>query len=883
MGIETIIAMIPKGGKYAKSVVNFVHKVPQNWEKFKSAIQQIDGILKKGKLRLDGKQKTNFEANKNILKTHEKVTKEKVKYEDITQKMWKDRKEYPPFNVSKKDFTRGWKPTVYERQNLRNIYKDKLNPPERLYTKEMEAIDEELNELMLYGNSKYAHLTAEAKAALFEKLQTEMQKLIKIAKDSDPTKLSLSQLNKKSQSLQKRIREIVENPNIKGTVLEGPKRDMIKALYDSENAALTNARHALIRKNSELKYGKKYPVLDPENDSFIILGLDEFGHPIKMSRFTGKFSATKDKTTGELTSAEGTSFYDKWNSKTGTMRKEGEEVFHETLNSEGKVIMSNPEYKLPKRGNMELEKEFYTDLSTSALAKKGYELKDIDMIVKGREARKYLEKTKHKDHNIAMHEQTSTNEIGSVLEDLYNRGDDIYKMTMKEWVTKIPEYFAEGGRTGFHRGSLRHQKEHDYQAYEKEGNFMKYLKLSGDRARMSSPEHWINRLVNPNMKVLQKRDDFETMQKERFMYGEHIPPNVFKKILLDIKGLLKKEKRNKHATGGISNLFRERQGFQDGTTMDLKYINPAFDTSEGMLSGVGGFPIVPAAVSGIALALSQKDKDKKVPQKKEGPKLPDPKPPFKIGDLIIDFIVANSRQPTPSEELRLKEILRVAKEKSLSKDRKLTDEEWKDYVEENSYELGPYEEELTGNETIAELDDKIAESRAYERQMYDEYKTGKLDKYMSMDAKLERVLSADDAGRPSGYDPDEEEEIREYGDEKDRIAIAKMNEVEERAKAKASGSPWYTDPKTLTPEEELRKEFPGIDDRLIKNILRDKNPQRIEEVKQTMREALKMLEKGMSHDDVLKIFKDTSRKKNATGGLIPGYATGGVSNLFRSR
>ena len=45
-GIETIIAMIPKGGKYAKSVVNFVHKVPQNWEKFKSAIQQIEGILK---------------------------------------------------------------------------------------------------------------------------------------------------------------------------------------------------------------------------------------------------------------------------------------------------------------------------------------------------------------------------------------------------------------------------------------------------------------------------------------------------------------------------------------------------------------------------------------------------------------------------------------------------------------------------------------------------------------------------------------------------------------------------------------------------------------------------------------------------------------------
>ena len=68
-------------------------------------------------------------------------------------------------------------------------------------------------------------------------------------------------------------------------------------------------------------------------------------------------------------------------------------------------------------------------------------------------------------------------------------------------------------------------------------------------------------------------------------------------------------------------------------------------------------------------------------------------------------------------------------------------------------------------------------------------------------------------------------------------------------------------------EEELRREFPGIDDRLIKNILVDKNPQRIAEVKQTMREALKMQEKGMSPDEIIKIFKDTTRTKQASGGI----------------
>ena len=267
--------MIPRGGKFAKSVVNFVHKTPQNWEKFKSAIQQIDDVLKKGKLRLDGKQKTNFEANKNILKIHEKVTK-KVEVPPSVKK------EFPAFNISKEDYTKGWKPTVYERQNLRNIYKDKLNPPERLYTKEMEAIDEELNELMLYGNSKYAHLNQEQKVALHEKLQAEMQKLIKIAKKNDLSNLSLSQLNKKSHDLQKRIREIADNPNIPGTVTEGPKRDMIKILYDAEQPSLTKARTELTRKNSELIYGKEFPILDPKDEGWIILGIDEAGYPVPL-------------------------------------------------------------------------------------------------------------------------------------------------------------------------------------------------------------------------------------------------------------------------------------------------------------------------------------------------------------------------------------------------------------------------------------------------------------------------------------------------------------------------------------------------------------------------------------------------------------------------
>ena len=71
-----------------------------------------------------------------------------------------------------------------------------------------------------------------------------------------------------------------------------------------------------------------------------------------------------------------------------------------------------------------------------------------------------------------------------------------------------------------------------------------------------------------------------------------------------------------------------------------------------------------------------------------------------------------------------------------------------------------------------------------------------------------------------------------------------------------------------SPADEIRREFPGITDDLVNNILTDKNPQRIEEVKATMNEALKMGEKGMGPDQIIDIFKKTPRTKNADGGLI---------------
>ena len=65
----------------------------------------------------------------------------------------------------------------------------------------------------------------------------------------------------------------------------------------------------------------------------------------------------------------------------------------------------------------------------------------------------------------------------------------------------------------------------------------------------------------------------------------------------------------------------------------------------------------------------------------------------------------------------------------------------------------------------------------------------------------------------------------------------------------------------------LKLKYPGISDELIAKIMADDDPQRVAEVMATMDEAFKMMDKGMSSDEILKAFKTTPRTKNAGGGL----------------
>jgi hypothetical protein len=66
---------------------------------------------------------------------------------------------------------------------------------------------------------------------------------------------------------------------------------------------------------------------------------------------------------------------------------------------------------------------------------------------------------------------------------------------------------------------------------------------------------------------------------------------------------------------------------------------------------------------------------------------------------------------------------------------------------------------------------------------------------------------------------------------------------------------------------QLKIKYPGITEDLIQKIMIDDNPQRKAELLATLDEAFKMMDKGMSPDEILNAVKNTPRTKQADGGL----------------
>ena len=89
------------------------------------------------------------------------------------------------------------------------------------------------------------------------------------------------------------------------------------------------------------------------------------------------------------------------------------------------------------------------------------------------------------------------------------------------------------------------------------------------------------------------------------------------------------------------------------------------------------------------------------------------------------------------------------------------------------------------------------------------------------------------------------------------------------------------EPMGLTAEDIYAKYQNKISDDLLKNIVKDNDPQRQAEVMGTLDEVLTMMDKGMDKDQIMNVLKNMKRTKNKDGGRI-GFSVGGIDKARRA-
>jgi len=179
--------------------------------------------------------------------------------------------------------------------------------------------------------------------------------------------------------------------------------------------------------------------------------------------------------------------------------------------------------------------------------------------------------------------------------------------------------------------------------------------------------------------------------------------------------------------------------------------------------------------------------------------------------------------------------------------RQLTDDE----IEFYEQEIGDSETWMNDG-TVGEAEKALKDRREYISDMELEYKKGNLNPGPGEKGRKEFLES-------------KLEEMEMSGDKR----LMSTDEIEELSNMDLESE--MNVAKGLAPKMverlQLKERFPGLDDELVERILIDDNPQRKAEVIATIEESYKMLEKGMDPEDIISTFKNTSRSKNASGGL----------------
>ena len=201
----------------------------------------------------------------------------------------------------------------------------------------------------------------------------------------------------------------------------------------------------------------------------------------------------------------------------------------------------------------------------------------------------------------------------------------------------------------------------------------------------------------------------------------------------------------------------------------------------------------------------------------------------------------------------------------------MTVDEYEDFVEEvgGADQLEAY----NFDGTVGDAERILKEKKAYEEEMYQQYKMGKLDpeagdKSPARKRFLEQKLADMEASGDSKLMTREEiEELTffDLGTEMDKTKLSVNDEIKQGVADVLSD----TSPAALEKSIEidnLMLEYPGMDKNLADQIA-SASPIMKADMIAMVKQTFKMDEMGMSGDDIIQTFKNTTRTKQATGGL----------------
>jgi len=169
----------------------------------------------------------------------------------------------------------------------------------------------------------------------------------------------------------------------------------------------------------------------------------------------------------------------------------------------------------------------------------------------------------------------------------------------------------------------------------------------------------------------------------------------------------------------------------------------------------------------------------------------------------------------------------------------------------------------------------LKEEKQYMDDMFMEYKKGKLDpvagdKSPARKRFLEKKLEdAEMSGDRRLITQDEVEELSTFdlGTQMDQM---KQVDVNKQIKQGVASIMKDTSPAALNKSIEidnLMLKYPGMNKPLAEQIATEINPRKKADIIAMVEQTVKMSETGKSGDEIIQIFKDTTRRKQASGGL----------------